>query len=874
MKRLFATLLAALLVFTALPLSASAAGTISAFDDTVSPVVTSITGSTALSATNTGFTVNVNPTLIAGTGFSVGEALTGVAPVIIAGDATYNNQTDFNSLFTTQALTVGAVDGGGQPTAITLQLATTNSFASSATYKFKLGFQYSGVTTSNVYELNVTLTATPPNGTISTFKTGPFTMASGDLSGYSNASWNSGSVTATTQNQFSFKIDLKKTAYFNTQGSTAPSAAQVAAAVSGASASSSFNATVNASGELVVTSPASPSVMSGNVSVTVTGASGVGNANFLIPVTVTQYTPPTPTIDQVLSSSLTWTMPSGDLTVGDTFNVVITKNNFTWLNGSRDLESGDINTIKNWFSITPSNNFETISNSDWSVNANGEIVVTIKAKRSGTVNVEAALTNGGTANVTKNNVKINEPAPPTITGVNTNSSISASIPSSMKVGDSFTVTFTPNNLTWSDGSSSGKSITVAQAQQYFEFSPAGSFTSNWTQSGSNVLLTLTAKTAGNVSFRAGAKGNGNPAKTGNITITAVSVTGNKINGIASGAYLGDKITLDGSGVSTNDIEDLTVQPGAVLYLDFDSNFFTWENGNPSPAVNVTSSMLSSGKITVRHGRKSGTDVIDSVELVNESGRARVKVTFKESVSNLKEVKFSHYIYFQVNGRRHTDSQATLAGVLENDTQYAYDGETYYDMTDAPILEAEDTIRNAELYVGNYMTIHTTLTKNRKYYASSNTDYTDSDLKIFDRNSYIAEILYLETQNIPTGATVSFDTDAKYYVYNKDGKLLGTTADKVALSGTYYLSTRRVDLNTGSGTSVIEDPNSSSTGGWSSTTPSSSTGGTGGAGNTTGGTGNNNYNPPTGAVPSSTLPGLGVAVLLLAGCLAVAGRKER
>lgn len=94
------------------------------------------------------------------------------------------------------------------------------------------------------------------------------------------------------------------------------------------------------------------------------------------------------------------------------------------------------------------------------------------------------------------------------------------------------------------------------------------------------------------------------------------------------------------------------------------------------------------------------------------------------------------------------------------------------MTENPVLEAKDTIRNAELYVGRDMYIHTTLFKNRKYYAVVDDEFSSADLKIMNRYYSIEDILHLKTQNIPASAKVSFDTNYKCYVYNEDGSVSG------------------------------------------------------------------------------------------------------
>ena len=78
----------------------------------------------------------------------------------------------------------------------------------------------------------------------------------------------------------------------------------------------------------------------------------------------------------------------------------------------------------------------------------------------------------------------------------------------------------------------------------------------------------------------------------------------------------------------------------------------------------------------------------------------VRVKFAKDLTSTKDIDFSMMIYLTVDGKRQQSSELELSGTLVREVFEAYDNESYFDISDGGVVEADRYIKNVELYLGS------------------------------------------------------------------------------------------------------------------------------------------------------------------------------
>lgn len=305
-------------------------------------------------------------------------------------------------------------------------------------------------------------------------------------------------------------------------------------------------------------------------------------------------------------------------------------------------------------------------------------------------------------------------------------------------------------------------------------------------------------------------GNASTRALSGVTISSISdpvpVSGNTITGINPDAYLGDNITKNGHSLSSGESESsLEVRPGDKIQLNFDSDFFEWKNGSPSPAAPVSASALSRGKITVRKSSGKNSSIIEDVSFKSSNGRAYVEIEFVDLLVSTSDKEFDLTVYLAHNGSRSRDTEVQLTGVLANEYIEVDENDDYIDISDGAILESDGYNRNIEVYIGDGLSLYPKLFSGRKYYAVARQEVSSSDERILDRYPSIETVYRLYVVGMNTsGKIAEFDLSDKYYVYGDDGKYLGTTNERLPFSSKYYLSSKRITLASSDNGLAVEE----------------------------------------------------------------------
>lgn len=283
----------------------------------------------------------------------------------------------------------------------------------------------------------------------------------------------------------------------------------------------------------------------------------------------------------------------------------------------------------------------------------------------------------------------------------------------------------------------------------------------------------------------------------------------------------------------------TVEEGLTTKAPLVAGMFIWEDkdGNVVSPVGkdwekktVRSSQLKNVDVrktnpvanngTVKSAKISGTDLeIKTVDYFLKCGKTDVAfdlaLTYKSKSSDDK---------FRAN---FTIANAKV--LLE-------DGQETVETTDPIYVQADVSLRNVEMYLGEGLYVTKSFGKDQKAYAHVSLELSAGDEQLFMKYPELSDVYTLYTVGVDSAnVKVRFDTPETYFVYDKNFAIIGTTADKnLPFSDKYYLTTKKVDL---AGDADVEEPTSEAK-------PPVDTDNT----NTGGGAvvgGSNNYNPNTG-----------------------------
>ena len=285
-------------------------------------------------------------------------------------------------------------------------------------------------------------------------------------------------------------------------------------------------------------------------------------------------------------------------------------------------------------------------------------------------------------------------------------------------------------------------------------------------------------------------------------------------GIVTVAYAnaGGKITDIVEAITDKDYTDIEVHPGKVYELPLTANMFEWSEGTGKSNEAVTKSQISKGNITVKatYNKSKSADVIKEISIEHNKSfsvtggdkTSYVKVEFVDGYDSSNEFKFEFTVYLYRNGNRAKDSAVKFSGTFCNETMTIEEDEDYVDLSEGVMVEPMGYIRSIECYLGEGLYIRTKMYEDKSYYGTVEKGIRSVDAEIADAYPEIDTIYTLST-NITSG-TVFFELDDEYYVYNADGKYVGTTKDELKYSKKYYLASEKIDLSSSSSSRDDDD----------------------------------------------------------------------
>ena len=451
--------------------------------------------------------------------------------------------------------------------------------------------------------------------------------------------------------------------------------------------------------------------------------------------------------------------------------------------------------------------------------ATGNLTITFKALKAydGTFRLyldsSGQAANAGT-NAIEKVIKVTERPTGTSEIVKTKSGGTAPVSTShsgtatINTGEKITFKIPSDNFVWNDGSSKDASslkdiswFRLNGARIGNDFSaaittPAGS---------ADVTVEFTALKAGTFnSLNLSMYGGGGEFTTAsaplNLTVKDTG-EGSIITGIASGSMLGGQYSgalLNGKTITYADLGNLDIKPGDEIIMPLTAGFFTWDGTAPYEGSPVTTSQLRRGKIRVGVASIKGSNLLESgsPKIVTRGNGAAVSVKFNKNVVTTKDIDFSCTIFLSIDRTRHNDSRVEIFGILSPDVFYVNEHDTYFDISDGSVVEAEEFVRNAELYLGDGVSVHTNLYEGKKYSGIATDEISPSDEDNLQKFPSIDRIITIKSSTLNRPNTkVTMDTDGvNYYVYGAEGNYLGRSNGSLPYSHKYYLSTQEINMN--------------------------------------------------------------------------------
>lgn len=265
-------------------------------------------------------------------------------------------------------------------------------------------------------------------------------------------------------------------------------------------------------------------------------------------------------------------------------------------------------------------------------------------------------------------------------------------------------------------------------------------------------------------------------------------TGSKITGFVDSVDMPEWIP---TGDSMN-------EAGQSSILPITADMFTWKDSK-GDVVSYEShhSMRASHlkDIGVRRVYQKGTaNTIRDVELRTSDFDVRTRTVKFYPLTKETDVELKIALTYKGSTKNAPEYEYNFT--VNNEEEIIEEGQTEASSFGNIYLKADATVRNVEFQGDDDEIVFATKTvvKGQKYYFNVTSELEKEDEQIIADNPEVDSIYNVYQSNM-ANATVQFkNLDREFFVYDGEGKLLGTTKDtKLPLSKKYILTTAKVDF---------------------------------------------------------------------------------
>lgn len=239
-----------------------------------------------------------------------------------------------------------------------------------------------------------------------------------------------------------------------------------------------------------------------------------------------------------------------------------------------------------------------------------------------------------------------------------------------------------------------------------------------------------------------------------------------------------------------------------LYFEtmFNANSLGFTGG---PIISSTNTEDGRRRLTITEIQKSGIKL--NVQISGNSGPVKkcelvpskglIEFRLKDEWVSTKDTNFEVVMHLTIDGKRKDDESVTITGTLDNKRIKVYANMDFVDISEGYIAEPVEFNTKIAVDVGNGVTIHTKMFKDKLYYGTTTREDDEEATIVYKQYKDVSNVIRLNTVGFAnTNDYVTFSTDyAGYYVYDADLNYLGKADEQVAFSTRYYLADQKLDL---------------------------------------------------------------------------------
>lgn len=283
-----------------------------------------------------------------------------------------------------------------------------------------------------------------------------------------------------------------------------------------------------------------------------------------------------------------------------------------------------------------------------------------------------------------------------------------------------------------------------------------------------------------------------------------------------------KITGVIKTIDTNRSVGSNIKPGDVIDFPLTADMFSWSTGTSQTGA-VTSAQTKS----VLDYRLSGkeTSVIKKISFVNKAygtigNTMHLRIEFIEEFVSVSEKDFEITLYLKANKVTQDASKIEFNGTFANEEIPIASNASFKKLGKGLVGVPAAFIRKIEIEAGRGVVLNTSLSSNKKVYASANNILSEADERMFTKYDALTDVINIKTVNLSFSGKCVDLSDYDGYVYDSNYKFLGETG-LVAFSNKYYITDKKITLE-GVSTGSSENSSSSTKPATSAPKPSSST----------------------------------------------------
>ena len=282
-----------------------------------------------------------------------------------------------------------------------------------------------------------------------------------------------------------------------------------------------------------------------------------------------------------------------------------------------------------------------------------------------------------------------------------------------------------------------------------------------------------------------------------------------VTSIEDGVFVTDISYSSGDKFDVGDkISDIyeNFSPGETINIFLDPSKFVGSELDLTPTTGMTARTLKSAGVDYKLSTGDNTQLIAShgfkEKEVNGNKVALIQIELVSNFSDTEAKSFETTLTLYANKVK--QQSIKIGGEISSSEVEITNGDDYFYLGDGKVGVAKDNINNMEIDAGNNVSLFAKLIKDRKYYAVAKESATSSDIELINAHPELETVYQLSTKGFLENTEIKIKSTDKFYVYNENGKLLGTTDDRLPLVSKYFLATQEVSFGDGSDVPVDGD----------------------------------------------------------------------